>query len=154
MKRLLLFILLLSTSLLSVMAQKDMNVASVFDGKIIPRKQMVETVVKGEQAQRYKLSLFHSLKMEAGDEECREIEELVLKDCGGLNAPSVQEYGMKEGYLSYLITKLPSRHDDQVYLCYQCYRNEEGKLCITLVYMEGPATMKDLYKMFKTEKKK
>lgn len=154
MKRILLFILVFSTPFMIVMAQTNLNVTPIFEGKIIPQKQMVETLVKGEQAKSYKLSLFHSLKMEVEAEKCHDIEELVRKDCGGLESPHVQEYGMKEGRLSYLIAQLPDQHDDHVFLCYQCYESEKGKLCITLVYMEGPATIKDLYKMFKTDKNK
>lgn len=154
MKRILFFILTLSIPSLAVIAQKDLSVAPIFEGKIVPQKQMVETVVKGEQAKSYKLSLFHSLKMEVDTEECQSIEELVRKDCGGLESPCVQEYGMKEGRLSYLIAQLPNRQDEHVFLCYQCYGAANGKLCITLVYMEGPATMQDLYKMFKTDKNK
>lgn len=154
MKRILLFILVFSTPFMIVMAQTNLNVTPVFEGKIIPQKQMVETLVKGEQAKSYKLSLFHSLKMEVEAEKCHDIEELVRKDCGGLDSLHVQEYGMKEGRLSYLIAQLSDQHDDHVFLCYQCYENEKGKLCITLVYMEGPATIKDLYKMFKTDKNK
>jgi len=154
MKRIFFIIVLLGSTCLTVMAQKELSVGPLFEGKMIPRKQMVETVVRGEQAKSFKLSLFHSLKMEVSAEQCSGIEELVIKDCGGLESPSVQEYGKKEGRLSYLIAQLADRGGERVYLCYQCYETTEKKLCITLVYMEGSATINDLYKMFKTDKNK
>lgn len=153
MKRILFFILLLAAPLTAAWAQKGLGVEPVFEGKVIPAKRMVKAVVRGEQAQRYKLSLFHSLKMTADSTECCQIEQLVKQDCRGLDSPLVQEYGMKEGRLSYLIAQLPSRQDGQVFLCYQCYEEPQGSFHLTLVYMQGEATLKDLYKMFKTEKK-
>jgi hypothetical protein len=154
MNRILMIILCLCAPFVAVRAQKELRVEPVFEGKVIPAKRMVKAVVKGEQAKRYRLSLFQSLKMTADSTECQQIAELVRQDCRGLDSPLVQEYGMKEGRLSYLIAQLPNRQDEQVFLCYQCYEEPQGSFHLTLVYMEGPATMKDLYKMFKTENKK
>lgn len=153
MKRILFFILLLAAPLTAAWAQKGLGVEPVFEGKVIPAKRMVKAVVRGEQAKRYKLSLFHSLKMTADSTECCQIEQLVRQDCRGFDSPLVQEYGMKEGRLSYLIAQLPNQQDGQVFLCYQCYEEPQGSFHLTLVYMQGEATLKDLYKMFKTEKK-
>lgn len=154
MKRILTIVLCLCAPFAVALAQKGLSVEPVFEGKVIPAKRMVKAVVKGEQARRYKLSLFHSLKMEVDSAECCRIEELVKQDCQGLDSPQVQEYGMREGRLSYLIAQLPNRHGEQVFLCYQCYEEPEGCFHSTLVYMEGAATLKDLYRMFKTDKKK
>ena len=144
----------LCAPLVPILAQKGLNVSPVFEGTVIPEKRMVKTLVRGSQAKSYKLSLFHSLKMEASAEECDQIETLLKKDCHGLESESVQEYGMRDGRLSYLIAQLPDRDNLHIFLCYQCYEEPEGNFHLTLVYMEGAATIMDLYKIFKTDKNK
>ncbi|MCR4921123.1 MAG: DUF6108 family protein [Bacteroidaceae bacterium] len=147
MKRIIILTLLLSMALAQAVAQKDMAVTPVFAGKIVPKKRMEETLVKGESIHKFKLSLFRSLKMEVSTAERDSIESLVLHDVEGLEDSPEAEYEMKDGHLSYCISSLPAQQ--KCYLCYQCYESRPGNYQLTLVYIEGWATLKDLHHTFK-----
>ena len=47
MKRIIILTICLVTALAETAAQKDMAVAPVFAGKVVPKKRMEETLVKG-----------------------------------------------------------------------------------------------------------
>ena len=149
MKRLIILMACLGIALAQAAAQKDMAVSPVFAGKIIPKKRMEETLVKGESIHKFKLSLFRSLKMEVSTVERDTIESLVLLDAPGMEDSSETEYEMKDGHLSYCIVSLPAQQ--KRYLCYQCYESRPDTYQLTLVYIEGWATLKDLHKTFKRE---
>ena len=147
MKRIIILTICLVTVLVETAAQKDMAVAPVFAGKVIPKKRMEETLVKGESIHKFKLSLFRSLKMEVSTAERDTIESLVLLDAPGMEDSSETEYEMKDGHLSYCIVSLPAQQ--KRYLCYQCYESRPDTYQLTLVYIEGWATLKDLHRTFK-----
>ena len=43
-------------------AQSGLNIAPLFEGKIIPQGRMVETRVKGKALSKYQLSFFSSVR--------------------------------------------------------------------------------------------
>lgn len=152
MKRILLLIACLASTAISLMAQQNLHVFPIFQGEIIPKKRMVETYVKGESLEPYKLTLFHSVKMNVDKFERTSIYDLVMADINSAPAESKDlEYGREKDLVSYCILRLPEVGKKQRYLCYQCYEASTGGENITLVYMEGSATMKDLRKTFKTK---
>lgn len=149
MKRLCLLICLLMMPLLVVVAQKNLHVNAIFEGKIIPKNRMVETLAKGESLEQYRLSYFRSVKMNVTDMEYTSIYELVTKDVGMETLAEDMEYGRDNDKASYFILHLPKQQKLERYLCYQCYEASRGGKNITLVYIEGKASMKELKKMFK-----
>ncbi len=149
MKRLIILMACLSIAFTQAAAQKDMAVEQVFAGKVIPKKRMEETLIKGESIHKFKLSLFRSLKMEVSTAERDQIESLVLQDAKGMEDSPEAEYEMRDGHLYYCIVSLPAQQ--KRYLCYQCYESRPDTYQLTLVYIEGWATLKDLHKTFKRE---
>lgn len=149
MKRLCLLIVLLVVPLFMAVAQKSLHVNSIFEGRIIPKKRMVETFVKGEALEQYHLSYFRSVKMNVTDMEYTKVWEVVMKDVGMETEAKNLEYGGENDQVSYFILQLPKHQELERYLCYQCYDASRGGKNITLVYIEGKASMKELKKMFK-----
>jgi len=150
MKRFILFILTILACIAMVHAQNDLHVFPVFQGKIVPQKRMIETKVQGESLKHYNLTLFHSVKMNASNVEMTEIWDCVMKD---INAQPTEakdmEYGREKDLVSYCILRLKPQGKLQRYLCYQCYEASQGGYNITLVYMEGRASLSELKKTFK-----
>lgn len=149
MKRLCLLIGLLTMPLLVAVAQKNLHVNAIFEGKIIPKNRMVETLAKGESLEQYRLSYFRSVKMNITDMEFGPIWDLVTKDIGMETLAEDMEYGREKDKATYFILHLPKQQKLERYLCYQCYEASRGGKNITLVYIEGKASMKELKKMFK-----
>lgn len=147
MKRIIILTICLVAALAEAVAQRDMAVSPVFAGKVIPKKRMEETLVKGESIHKFKLSLFRSLKMEVSAAERDTIESLVLRDVEGFEDSPEAEYELKDGHLSYCISSLAAQQ--KRYLCYQCYESRPSTYQLTLVYIEGWATLKDLHHTFK-----
>ncbi len=140
---------MLTMPLLMAVAQKGLHVAAIFEGQVIPKNRMVETLVKGESLEQYHLSYFRSVKMNITDMEFGPIWELVQKDVGMETEARNMEYGRENDKASYFILHLPRQQKLERYLCYQCYEASRGGKNITLVYIEGTASMKELKKMFK-----
>lgn len=166
MRHLLLSILFLLT-ILPAKAQKGLYVNEIFEGDIVKKTYMVDNLIKGEQLKPYKLTYFRSIKFKASEEERRKIEELVNKDIKkaidleqerqGEN-DKVKEDGkihVLQSPLSYaMMTLEPSEKakpdgSSRWYLCYQCTPFKTNEYAITMVFMKGNATIKELRKMFK-----
>lgn len=148
MKRTLIILLCLLAPLTAVLAQKGLHVAPIFQGEVIPKKRMMETMARGESLEKYKLTLFHSLKMNVDVFERGTILERVLADVNGLESKNV-EWESENNNVAYCIACLPGGKSKHRYLCYQCYEASQGGFNITLVYLEGSASMSDLRKTFK-----
>lgn len=151
MKRILVFILSMLACIAMLHAQNDLHVYPVFEGKIVPQKRMIETKVVGESLEKYKLRLFHSVKMNVNQEEMTKIWDCVMND---INAQPTEakdlEYGKEKNLVSYCIVRLkPKTNKQQRYLCYQCYEASTGGYNLTLVYMEGTASLSELKKTFR-----
>ena len=63
-KKLILFTLLLLLPL-AAMSQDRLRSSAVFDGKVVPKDRMVETIVKGDYLKDYGLSMFRSVRMDS-----------------------------------------------------------------------------------------
>lgn len=149
-------ILILTFSCLPVAAQKGLNVEEIFDGDIVAKTYMVENFIKGEQLSRYKLTFFRSIKFKATAEERSKIEARVNEDIKHAIDLEQERRGgdQKAGEpatLSYAMMTLPANNNEKSkrnYLCYQCSPMRNG-YAITLVFMQGYATINELRKMFK-----
>ena len=148
MKRLLLILTALLLSIWTASAQENLQVGPIFDGKVIPPKVMKETFIKSSQLDPFNLEQYHSVSFTGDDKVLEEVSRRVLADAE--NATD-QEIHMKEGKLVYAILTFEGANHNNRFICYQCV-SKNGSNAITLVYMQGPATLDDLKKLFKSKK--
>ena len=80
MKRLLLIIIALMLSAWTMSAQSRLQVGAVFDGKVVPAKQMKETFIQGGQLQPYNLKQYRSVSLTGDDAILAEVSRRVLAD--------------------------------------------------------------------------
>lgn len=133
----------------TALAQGDLKIGPVFDGKIVPQKNMKETFIRSSQLEPYNLKLYHSVSFIADDEILNEVSCLVLDDA---DKAIEQEIHMNGGLLVYAILTFESGNHENRFVCYKC-SSKAGSHAITLVYMSGPATLDDLKKLFRTPNK-
>lgn len=128
-------------------AQDRMQVGAVFDGKVVPARQMKETFIQGSQLRPYNLKHYRSVSLTGDDAILAEVSRLVLADA---TAATDQEVHYQSGNLVYAILSFQDGERDNRFVCYQCV-TKAGRHSITLVYMTGPATLDDLKKLFKSK---
>lgn len=128
------------------MAQRGLQIASLFDGCYHGRTDATEVVLKGRKLRPYHLTLFRSLTLKPSATEAADIERRVKQDVR--NAKD-KEVGMKGGRLYYGFYQLSGTSDTHRYLF---YRNnallQSSDASLTLIYMEGSATLDELRKHF------
>ncbi len=79
MKRLVILLAFTACQLFA-MAQKELHIGPLFEGKIVPHDQMVETRVRGRSLSKYGLTYFHSLRFEPSTKEEKAIKKLLKED--------------------------------------------------------------------------
>lgn len=145
MKKKLIFMLMaIWMALCPAMAQKGFSINSLFNGYYHNKKNATETVLKGSRLDDYKLDIYHSLVVTGSEAEARNIEKLVLKD--GSKAIA-KEQNFRKGHLYYGFYQF-SRADLNHYIFY-LNKFLSGGNSVTLIYMEGEATRKEIEKMIK-----
>ena len=142
--------LALITATLPLSAQKGLRINEVFEGNIINELALQESLVKGESLAPYKLKVLRTAKFTVGEARRDEVETLFEEDMKGRNDDDENiELEYRDGHLYYAIVQLTdTRKGQHRYICYQC-RKTTGGHGITLVYMEGKASLADLRKTFK-----
>ncbi|MCR5244175.1 MAG: DUF6108 family protein [Bacteroidales bacterium] len=147
MKRILLT--LISALLLSTVAfaQKGLNCYPVFQGKIVPWKNMIVTEARGHTISEYRLSYYRGVSFKASDELAAKVASLVEQDAA---RALVKESEKVEGLLTYALVQPKSEGSINRYVCYQARKVEDGWM-LTLMYLEGPATLDDLKNMFEKQ---
>ncbi|MBQ8046951.1 MAG: hypothetical protein IJ196_03395 [Prevotella sp.] len=145
MKRLITILIIAASATCQLQAQKGLHVNDIFEGKLVPQSQMVETIVRGKELIRYKLSYFHSARMKADDNIVRKIDELMRLDYTE-NLPDLLAEKRIEGYYMQSESKnlpgkkpvkthmamLPSKGNIHRFICYKRKGDE-----LTFIYMEG-----------------
>lgn len=110
-------------------AQSDLAVGSVFNKKVIPQKEMVETSVRASSLSRYRLTYYHSLRFTPEAQEAATVRRLFSQDA----RQATGNYTLKKGrHHSKTIISLPPKNGKHRYLALIEQRKE-----MTLVYMEG-----------------
>ena len=127
-------------------AQDGLQVAPIFNGKVVPPKAMKETFIKSAQLDPFNLERYHSISFTGDEQILDEVSRRVLADA---EKATEQEIHMNEGKLVYAILTFEGANRDNRFVCYQCV-SKDGNYAITLVYMHGPATLNDLKRLFKT----
>ena len=145
-------IILCLTSLLlftgAAFAQKGLNCYPVFQGKVIPERQMVVTEVRGNSMATYKISYYRSVRFQVDTLTARKVAALVEADA--LTADSAETEKTGE-LLTYGLIQLKPLGNTRRYLCYQARPTEFHGWMITMIYLEGTATLKDLRSMFEKQ---
>lgn len=136
---------------LPLSAQDGLEINRIFKGEIVSETAMKESLVKGDNLAPYKLRVLHTAKFTVGNSRRNEVEALFEEDMKGRLSDDDEnlELEYRDGHLYYAIVQLPdTKKGLHRYICYQC-RQTMGGNGITLVYMEGKASLADLRKTFK-----
>lgn len=132
-------------------AQEGLHINEVFEGKLLDKEEMQESLVKGENLAPYNLKVLHMLKFSAGSDDRARVDRLFCQDMQQRisDDDSNMEMESRDGFIYYAIVQLTNtRKGLHRYICYQC-RDKSDYYLITLVYMEGKASLADLRKTFK-----
>lgn len=135
------FLFLLGTSM---NAQQDLKTYPVFQGEVVPGKMMVVTEVRGGSMATYKLDYYKGVSFQVGEELAAKVASLVEADAAATDDRETEKTG---SLLTYALLQPKSEGRNNRYLCYQA-RPVDGQWKITILYLEGPATLEDLRKMF------
>ncbi|MBQ6254530.1 MAG: hypothetical protein IJK05_07780 [Bacteroidales bacterium] len=147
MKRFLLITLsaLLALSF-SARAQEGLQIDSLFNGGFVPKSRITESIVTGRELKPYNLDFFRSVRLQASDGEIRRIVSWLEGDA--LMAVE-KEMDSEKGELVYALLRFASNNGKNRYLGYQVKESSEGSKYVTVVYMTGKATSRDLKVIFK-----
>lgn len=130
------------------MAQRGLHINEVF-GHYHDKKNAVEVLVSGHQLDDYGISHFHSITVTGSAAELFTIEDAVLQDA--VSAVE-KETGKVGGHLYYGFYRLKGTFSSDAHR-YIVFRNSSlkkgGKSDVTLIYLEGTASMKSLKQRFK-----
>ena len=151
MKRTLFILSMLIGISLSTSAQRGLQIDEVFEGKVIAKQYMQESLIKGDNVAPYKLRLLHTVKFLANNSQRAKADALFNIDMKERisDDDSNMEMETRDGFLYYAIVQLTDNDKgSHRYICYQC-RPKSTKFDITMVYMEGEASLADLRKTFK-----
>lgn len=151
MKRTLFILSMLIGICLSTSAQRGLQINEVFEGKVIAKQYMQESLIKGDNVAPYKLRLLHTVKFLANNSQRAKADALFNIDMRERisDDDSNMEMETRDGFLYYAIVQLTDNDKgSHRYICYQC-RPKSTKFEITMVYMEGEASLADLRKTFK-----
>jgi len=145
-----LILTLLACIALPLAAQEGLHIDKIFRGEVVGETAIKESLVKGESLAPYKLRVLRTAKFTVGEARRDEVETLFEEDMKGRNDDDENiELEYRDGHLYYAIVQLTdTRKGQHRYICYQC-RKTTGGHGITLVYMEGKASLCDLRKTFK-----
>ena len=147
-KKLILFTLFLLLPL-AVWSQDRLRSNAVFEGKVVPKARMVETLVKGEYLKDYDLTLFRSVRMDVDDADLERISSLVLADAA--DAVS-KETEIEHNCLRYALVAFEPTLGSRCFLCFQSRPSAEGDATsVIVVYMEGDTTLTNLKRLFTTK---
>lgn len=131
-------------------AQRGLNCHPVFRGKVVPLERMVTTEVRGGGMATYKLDYYRGVSFQADTALARKVAALVTADAEAARSCQTEKTG---DLLVYALIELKPDRKVNRYLCYQA-RFTGFIWVITLLYLEGVATLEDLHSMFEKQETK
>lgn len=131
-------------------AQRGLNCHPVFRGKVVPLERMVTTEVRGGGMATYKLDYYRGVSFQADTALARKVAALVTADAEAARSCQTEKTG---DLLVYALIELKPDRKVNRYLCYQA-RSTGFIWVITLLYLEGVATLEDLHSMFEKQETK
>jgi len=108
---------------------------------------MVVTEVRGSSMAAYKLDYYRGVSFHVERALAGRVAALVEKDA---DAAPVKETEKVGDLLTYALVQPAPSGKTNLFLCYQA-READGEWKLTLLYLEGPATLEDLRKMFEKQ---
>ena len=148
MKKIMICLLSLLLSTGAAFAQKGLNCYPVFQGKVIPERQMIMTEVRGDGMATYKLSYYRSVRFQVDTLTARKVAAMVEADAHAAVSAETEKTGE---LLTYGLVQLKPLGITRRYLCYQARPTEYHGWMITIIYLEGSATLEDLRSMFEKQ---
>lgn len=128
------------------LAQKNMNISSLFEGKERAKYGFSAVIIEGKSLKKYNLTQFKSVtttKAQLFDELEGMVENdsknAIDKECGYINGKlyyGFYQFKPRDGKYRYIFYRNSSLRDDEP---------DE----VTIVYMEGYPTLEDLKRMFR-----
>lgn len=132
----------------SVFGQRGLNCYPVFRGKVVPTQRMVTTEVRGGGMATYKLDYYKGVNFQVDTATASKVSALVAADARDAQSCETEMTG---DILTYALVQLGPSGSLNRYLCYQA-RPTGYSWIITLLYLEGVATLEDLNSMFEKQK--
>ena len=145
MRKLLLIFALCLGVLLPAHAQKGLQIDNLFSGKLVDMSMVSESIVSGKKLVPYNLDYFRSVRFMADEKQVSKVTKWIREDA---QMAEEQDMESENGRLVYALLKFPRRMEKNRYVGYQIKRIS-GKDYVTVVYMEGAATVEDLKVIFK-----
>lgn len=147
MKRILILI-----ALLLPVAASAQDISDIFEGKVVPREDMVETYLMGSRLDPYHLTEFHSVRFAASDAAVGKVAAAVMEDA---DMALEKETVYSGGKLVYAILVFRDGSDEgsrrmpkSRFICFQLVSGEDDRPMVTLVEMKGTARLEDLKSIF------
>ena len=145
-------------ALLPCSAQSGLHINQLFEGKIVPKRQMVETLIRGKAISKYKLSYFHSVRFKADEALVKKIDHLIVRDfVNDSEKPKDRQPDSRGFYHSDSMKKARGRKSfTQMYELaphgstnrYLCYKVVDDVM--TVIYLEGTvSSLDELKEIFK-----
>ena len=131
----------------TVHAQRDLQCYPVFQGKVVPGKDMLITEIRGSSMVTYNLDYFRGVSFQVDEKLAGEVAALVEKDA---SAATVREIEKSGDLLTYALVQPKGKGKTNRYLCYQA-RPIAGQWKVTILYLEGPASLEELRSMFEKQ---
>ena len=132
----------------SAFAQRGLNSFPVFKGKVVPNEKMVITEARGGSMATYKLDYYRSVSFLADAALAAKVSAMVEADADASKSVETEKEGP---FLTYALVQPKPAGKRNRYLCYQARPVAEGLWKITLLYLEGSATVGDLKSMFEKQ---
>jgi hypothetical protein len=148
MKRLLIFLLALWGTSSLLLAQKGLQVGPLFDGRYNASEKAVVSILKGKELDSYNLTLFHSITLTDSRNDVTRFEQAVLLDS---KAATQIEMVNQKGQLRFCYFQLPpegGKGKINRFVLFRKYSDTQA----TLIYMEGPTTLKSIIQLFVSKK--
>ena len=127
-------------------AQEGLQIDSLFNGSFVPKSRITESLVTGKELKPYNLDYFRSVRLQASEGEIRRIVSLLEGDA--LMAIE-KDMDSENGELVYALMRFATNNGKNKYLGYQVKESSGGSKYVTVVYMTGKATTRDLKVIFK-----
>lgn len=132
----------------SALAQRGLNSNPIFRGLVVPDEKMVITEARGGSMATYKLDYYRSVSFLADAALLSKVSALVEADAAASKSIQTEKGG---AFLTYALIQPKSSGKRNRYLCYQARSIADGLWKVTLLYLEGSATIEDLQSMFEKQ---
>lgn len=144
-RKVLLVVALLVGFLLPARAQNGLQINNLFQGKLVDMSVVTESIVSGKKLSPYNLDYFRSVRFMADEKQISTVVKWIREDA---SMAEEQDMESENGRLVYALLKFPRMMEKNRYVGYQVKRIG-AKDYVTVVYMEGAATVEDLKVIFK-----